>query len=197
MGEQVSRTPDCTRGVTRAMAARVANGICDLGSSIRLRGSSHVGNQVIVGVSGTTRTSGYLQSHTPETVLGMRCGSYPEPGSPERRPPSVEADEHAGGMTGGSTTYTERIDLSARQPAAVITGASGRATTVTESIVGSTPTPESGLVLKSSPPRHARLGRNADDRALRRRGDGKPRRCWRTRRAKDGSSSSTVQTAET
>jgi alcohol dehydrogenase (cytochrome c) len=73
-----------------------------------------VKNHVITGVSGDDLDiPGYIEAHDPDTgARQWRWYTYPEPGTPEAKTwPSVEAMQHGGGMTWGSTTYDPQLNL--------------------------------------------------------------------------------------
>jgi alcohol dehydrogenase (cytochrome c) len=110
-------TPDCQLLAldNRTGKEKWRTAICDLDQFYYASAAPLVLKyHIIVGVSGDDLDiPGYLEAHDPDTgALQWRWYTHPDPGTPEARSwPSVEAMQHGGGMTWGSTTYDPELNL--------------------------------------------------------------------------------------
>ena len=203
-------TPDCN-----LVALNIRDGqekwrteICDLEQFYYASAAPLiVKNHVIVGVSGDDLDiPGYLavaRSGDRRAAVAL-VHAIPSRATPEAKTwPSVEAMMHGGGMTWGSSTYDPELNLlyfGTGNPQPVINGRQRQGDNLYHRVDRRAQSGhrEAGVVLPVVAARHARLGRHADARPLRRRDRRRSRgSCWRRRAATAGSSCSIARTGRT
>ena len=201
-------TPDC-----HLVSLELKNGkerwrqtICDLDRYYYASAAPViVGNHVIVGVSGDDLDiPGYVESHDPVTgALQWRWYVVPQKkGDPGLETwPNEEMAKHGGGMTWQPPTYDPELNLiyvttGNPQPVVAYKNRPGANLFTASHRRAESRRREDAVVFPGVAARHARLGRDADAGAVRRRVQRASRAsCWRRRRATASSSCSIAPTA--